>query len=138
MYTYNVEISRVVDGDTIDVIIDLGFSVLVKERVRLAGVDTPESRTRDLREKRFGKLATARVKELLPSGHKFIAESKAYNTTGKFGRAMLDFNLPDGRKLAAALIEEHLAVPYDGQNKADIRKEHEANWDRLEAADQVN
>ena len=134
MYTYNVEIRRIVDGDTIDVILDLGFSVLVKERVRLAGVDTPESRTRDLREKKFGKLATARVEELLPVGEKFIARSKSYDSAGKYGRAMLDFDLPDGRTLAAALVEEHMAVPYHGQNKKDIRAEHEANWAILDAA----
>ena len=134
MYTYNVEIRRIVDGDTIDVILDLGFSVLVKERVRLAGVDTPESRTRDLREKKFGKIATARVEELLPVGEKFLAHSTSYNATGKFGRAMLDFDLPDGRRLAAALVEEHMAVPYHGQNKRDIRVEHEANWAILDAS----
>ena len=134
MYTYNVEIRRVVDGDTIDVTIDLGFSVLIKERVRLAGVDTPESRTRDLREKKFGKIATARVEELLPVGEKFTAHSMSYNSTGKFGRAMLDFDLPDGRRLAAALVEEYMAVPYHGQNKKDIRAEHEANWAILDAS----
>ena len=133
MYTYNVEIARIVDGDTIDVILDLGFSVLIKERVRLAGVDTPESRTRDLREKKFGKLATARVNELLPVGETFTARSTSYNATGKYGRAMLDFELPDGRTLATALVEEHMAVPYHGQNKKDIRVEHEANWAILDA-----
>ena len=154
MYTYNVEIRRVVDGDTIDVFldlgaalelpgvsnVDLGFSVVIKngrlvlkERVRLFGVDTPESRTRDLREKKFGKMATARVEELLPVGAQFTAISKSYDKTGKFGRAMLDFDLPDGRTLAAALVEEYMAVPYHGQNKKDIRAEHEANWAILDA-----
>ena len=55
MYEYNVEIMRVVDGDTVDVMVDLGFSVFTPQRVRLAGIDTPESRTRDKREKVFGK-----------------------------------------------------------------------------------
>ena len=71
MFEYQAQIIRVVDGDTIDVLIDLGFDMHVKERVRLAGVDTPESRTRDDREKRFGKLATERVEQLLPVGFKF-------------------------------------------------------------------
>ena len=58
MYEYKCEVTRVVDGDTIDVIADLGFSILHKCRVRLFGIDTPESRTRDLDEKVRGKLAS--------------------------------------------------------------------------------
>ena len=120
------------DGDTVDVWIDLGFDVRIHERVRLAGIDTPESRTRDDREKKFGKIATARVMELLPVGQKFRALAKSYDSTGKYGRAMLDFVLLDGNMLCKTLIDEHLAVPYHGQNKADIRAEHEANWNILE------
>ena len=161
MYEYDVEIRRVVDGDTVDLyidtglrvgvpgqarVVDLGFSVivkdgklLVKERVRLAGIDTPESRTRNLREKKFGKLATARVKELLPVGSTFWTVSKAYDAKGrkvkkgKYGRAMLDFELPGySESLCELLVHEHLAVRYHGQNKKEIRPEHEANWDILE------
>ena len=132
MYEYNVEIMRVVDGDTVDVMVDLGFSVFTPQRVRLAGIDTPESRTRNKREKVFGKLATARVQELLPLGDTFQAISTLPKKRGKYGRAMLDFKLADGRMLCALLVAERLAVPYHGQNKADIRAEHEANWDWLE------
>ena len=132
MYEYEVIIDRVVDGDTVDVWIDLGFDIRIFERVRMAGIDTPESRTRDLREKKFGKMATARVEELLPAGDVFKAVSKSYNATGKFGRAMLDFYLPDGTMLCQRLIDECMAVAYHGQNKADIRAEHEANWLTLE------
>ena len=132
MYEYDVTMRRVVDGDTVDLTIDLGFSVLIRERVRLAGIDTPESRTRDLREKKFGKMATARVEELMPVGETFRAVAKSYDSRGKYGRAMMDFNLPDGRTLCETLIEENLAVPYHGQNKADIRAAHEANWRILE------
>ena len=155
-YEYKVEIRRVVDGDTVDLfidtglhvnvpgqesLIDLGFDVIVKdgrlmlkERVRMAGIDTPESRTRDLREKKFGKLATARVEELLPVGHEFLAVSKTYDATGKYGRAMLDFDLPGhSETLCDLLVTEHLAVRYHGQNKAEIRPEHEANWDWLDS-----
>ena len=157
MFKYHVEIRRVVDGDTVDLfidtgvrvdvpgqdsVVDLGFSVVIKdgnlmlkERVRMAGIDTPESRTRDIREKKFGKLATARVMELLPVGHTFLATSKVYDATGKYGRAMLDFELPDySESLCDLLVKEHLAVRYHGQNKAEIRPEHEANWDVLERA----
>ena len=65
MYTYNIELLRVVDGDTIDAKIDLGFDVFVKKRVRFLGVDTPESRTRDLEEKARGLAAKDRVIQLL-------------------------------------------------------------------------
>ena len=132
MYEYEVIIERVVDGDTVDIWIDLGFDVRIFERVRMAGIDTPESRTRDLREKKFGKMATARVEELLPAGDTFVAVSKSYGAQGKFGRAMLDFVLPDGSMLCQTLIDECLAVEYHGQSKADIRADHEANWLILE------
>ena len=132
MYEYKVTIDRVVDGDTVDIWIDLGFDVRIFERVRMAGIDTPESRTRDAREKKFGKMATARVEELLPVGGKFWAVSKSYASRGKFGRAMMDFRLPDNQMLCQVLLNEMLAVLYHGQNKKDIRAEHEANWDFLE------
>ena len=133
MYQYHATIERVVDGDTVDVSIDLGFSISIKERVRLYGIDTPESRTRDLREKRWGKFATARVEELLPVGEKFIATSNAYDSAGKYGRAMFDFMLPSGAMLCRVLLDEHLAVKYHGQNKADIQAGHRANYTILEA-----
>ena len=133
MYEYDIVIARVVDGDTVDIWIDLGFDVQIFERVRMAGIDTPESRTRDDREKIYGKMATARVEELLPVGNSFRAVSKSYDARGKYGRAMLDFYLPDGRMLCQALLDEHLAVAYHGQNKAEIRVEHEANWAILES-----
>ena len=128
MFEYSTTIKRIVDGDTVDVCIDLGFSIRISERVRLYGIDTPESRTRDLREKKYGKMASARVEELLPVGNEFKAVSKSYDSRGKFGRAMLDFYLPDGRMLCQALIDEHMAVAYHGQNKEEIREAHEANW----------
>ena len=134
MYTYKATIRRVVDGDTIDILIDLGFSTLIKERVRLHGIDTPESRTRDLREKKFGKLATRRVEELLLVGEMFVAHSKSYDRTDKFGRSMMDFDFEDGSTLCETLLKELLAVPYEGQNKKEIRALHEANWDALEKA----
>ena len=62
MYAYNIELIRVIDGDTIDAYIDLGFSVKVKKRIRLAGINTPESRTRDLEEKKRGLAAKDRLK----------------------------------------------------------------------------
>ena len=65
MYTYNIEVLRVIDGDTIDASIDLGFDVKIKKRIRFMGINTPESRTRDLEEKKRGLAAKQRVAELL-------------------------------------------------------------------------
>ena len=135
MYEYNVTIERVVDGDTVDIWIDLGFDVRIFERVRMDGIDTPESRTRNAREKIFGKRATARVQELLPVDGEFRAVSRSYDARGKFGRAMMDFYLHDGQMLCQVLLDEKLAVRYHGQNKNDIRAEHEANWDALDKED---
>ena len=74
MYEYNVKILKVIDGDTVDVDIDLGFGVwLHKERVRMMGIDTPESRTRDLEEKKFGLLSKEYVKSYLQVGHKAVS-----------------------------------------------------------------
>ena len=127
MYTYEATVTRVVDGDTLDLTVDLGFDMAVKIRVRLNGIDTPESRTRDLREKRFGLMATERVRALIPADHKVIARIHL-DQQGKFGRYLANILLPCGRDLATLLVLEHLAVPYHGQNRNDIRASHEANW----------
>ena len=131
MYEYGAKVSKVVDGDTVDLDIDLGFGIWIKERCRLLGIDTPESRTRDQREKKFGKMATLRVKEILAESktHKIKTE---FDSKGKFGRTMVDFILPDGKSLCKRLVSERLAVPYHGENKADIRALHEKNWNKLE------
>ena len=131
MFEYNCIIERVVDGDTVDVRVDVGFDIWTRQRVRLLGIDTPESRTRDLREKKFGKLATARVQELLPVGSKQLIE--VTTGRGKYGRYLADFAVNHvDEYLCAILIDEKLAVPYEGQAKAEVRAAHEANWDHLE------
>ena len=132
MYEYKAYVEGVVDGDTVDVRIDLGFDVWVRRRIRLADIDTPESRTRDLREKRFGKLAAARVKELLLMDQKYVMRTFKGGRS-KFGRVLADFDLPELTiTLCEALVAERLAIRYHGQSKADVRSEHEANWDILE------
>ena len=131
MYEYNAVVEKIVDGDTVDMRIDLGFSVWVMERCRLLGIDTPESRTRDMREKKFGKLATHRVKELLQKGSTYTIKTK-FDSKGKFGRTMVDVNLPGGETICNLLVSERLAVPYHGENKDEIRKLHEKNWDWLD------
>ena len=116
MYTYNIELLRVVDGDTIDASIDLGFDVKVKKRVRFLGVNSPESRTRDLEEKKRGLAAKARVKELLESSQYIILTSHG---VGKYGRCLgeLSICLEEGgleQSLNELLITEGHAVEYDG------------------------
>jgi micrococcal nuclease len=130
MYRYRCKILRVVDGDTVDVDIDLGFGVwLHKERVRIMGMDTPESRTRDLIEKKFGLAAKERVKELMPVGStQIIITTK--DKTGKFGRILGDFDI-DGVMFTKIMIDSHYAVPYHGQSKEDIAEAHLANREIL-------
>ena len=92
MFEYNCKIVRVVDGDTVDVDIDLGFDVwLKKQRIRLYGVDTPESRTRDLEEKKYGFAAKAFVEKHIPVGSKQILRTKLDDARGKFGRILGEF-----------------------------------------------
>ena len=132
MYGYKVIIDRVVDGDTVDVKIELGFEVSINQRVQLEGIDTPEVNTRDSREKKFGNLARARVRELLPQYSTQAMRTIFHGNRDKYGRTLVDFDLSDGRTLTEVLILERLAVVYEGQSKADIRAEHKANWDHLE------
>mgnify|MGYP001213064773 FL=1 len=139
MYEYRATIIKIIDGDTVDVDIDLGFNVVLKdERVRIAGIDTPESRTRDLEEKKFGLLAKARVKELL--GKTCVLKTQINKSgedmKGKFGRILGDFNVYDNvtdswKLLTNILISEGHAVPYHGQNKEDVQKAHLANRFKL-------
>ena len=89
MYEYKCKVKRVVDGDTMDVILDLGFDVHHAVRVRLAGIDTPESRTRDLDEKARGKLSKAFLKESI-KGKKIVLKTKIKDSRGKFGRVIAE------------------------------------------------
>ena len=89
MFEYNAVVVKVVDGDTVDVDIDLGFSVwLKKQRVRLYGLDTPESRTRDKEEKKYGLLAKAKVLEHCPIGSKIKVKTQKGKSKGKYGRIL--------------------------------------------------
>ena len=94
---YDVTVIKVVDGDTVDVDIDLGFGVCLKdERVRIMGIDTPESRTSDRVEDLFGEAAKARLKELMKHGGKLITteDKSGEDMKGKFGRILGDFKVP--------------------------------------------
>ena len=119
MYTYNIKLDRVVDGDTIDAIIDLGFNVSVKKRVRFSGVNAPESRTRDLEEKARGLAAKDRVKQLLEGTNRIQLTSHG---VGKYGRCLgeLHVDVIDGKEnltmvsINELLIKEGHAVEYHG------------------------
>ena len=130
-YKYNVKIKKVIDGDTVDVDIDLGFGVwLHKERVRIMGIDTPESRTRDKVEKLFGLASKTKLKELLPLSSMQVLVVGEYDAKGKFGRILGDFEIED-KKVTDILIEEGHAVAYFGGNKEEITLKHEANRQKL-------
>jgi micrococcal nuclease len=133
MYEYKCTITRVVDGDTVDVDIDLGFDIWLKgERVRIMGIDTPESRTRDDVEKLFGLAAKKRLEELLGETGilKTVIDRNGGDAKEKFGRVLGDFVVGD-RTVTEILIEEGHAVKYYGQNKADVEVAHLANRNRL-------
>ena len=129
MYEYSCKIVRVVDGDTVDVDIDLGFGVWMhNERVRLHGIDTPESRTRDLEEKKFGLLAKDQVEHFLPKGSiQTLVTVK--DKVGKFGRILGKFKIEDHQYPTPTTINEwmirhHHAAPYFGQSKDEIAQTH--------------
>jgi micrococcal nuclease len=117
MYQYFVKNDlKVVDGDTIDVEIDLGFDLTKKERVRLGGIDTPESRTRDLEEKKLGLQAKDYLKSLIMNADKLIVRTEK---DGKFGRMIgyLYMNPDATVSLNQMLIDEGFAWMYDGGTK---------------------
>ena len=117
-----IEINRVLDGDTIDVTIDLGFDLYKKERVRVAGVDTPEKRTRDLEEKALGIDATNWLKEKLEGAlagdDDLVIRTELVGGVGKYGRLLGWLYLGDGSlSLNEQMIEEGYAWAYDGGTK---------------------
>ena len=125
MFTYNVTINRIVDGDTAKVDIDLGFGIVYSNQtIRFWGIDTPESRTRDLEEKYYGKLASQYVKDRLVVGEKYQMRTEI--DKGKYGRILGEFFI-DGVSLNQQMIDENMAVKYMGQSKEDIESEHLQN-----------
>jgi len=133
MYEYKCKLIRVVDGDTVDVDIDLGFGIwLKKERVRIMGIDTPESRTSNKVEKLFGKAASKRLKEILTGKPtlKTFAARDGEDMKGKFGRILGDF-IVDDKLVTSYLIDEGHAVEYHGGAKADVDAAHLKNRKRI-------
>ena len=126
MHEYKAKIKRFVDGDTVDVDIDLGFGiVLVKQRIRLYGIDTPESRTRDKEEKFYGKLAAQFLKDQCKKGS-CITLKTHLDMKGKFGRILGEI-IVDGVNINQLMIEEYMAVEYDGRSKEELQLEHQVN-----------
>ena len=139
MYEYRAKINRVVDGDTVDVDIELGFGVVLSdERVRIMGIDTPESRTSDKVEKIFGLAAKNRLKSLL--GKTCVLRTQVAkdgeDMKGKFGRVLGDFNVYDSRHdswraVTAVMADEGHCVPYYGGSKEETQAAHMVNRERL-------
>jgi len=130
MYEYSCQVTRVVDGDTIDVDLDLGFNIHHKCRVRLYGIDTPESRTRDKDEKARGKLAAKFLEDAISNGNQTLIQTKLKDSKGKFGR-VLGSVIVDGININKKMVENYMAVKYEGQSKKDIEAQHLLNREKL-------
>lgn len=139
MFRYKCKIIKIIDGDTVDVDIDLGFGIWIRdERIRIHGIDTPESRTRDLVEKKFGLLAKKFVQDKLKVGsiQTLVTEKAGDEAKGKFGRILGKFEVYDHKTdstmfLGDIMVREHYAVPYNGQSKEDVQEQHLENRVKL-------
>ena len=125
MYEYKCHVTKVIDGDTIDVILDLGFDIFHGCRVRLYGIDTPESRTRDLEEKARGLLSKKFLIEALLDKDTVIKTHKK-DSKGKFGRVLGEV-WADTININEKMVEKGLAVRNYGQSKEDVKAAHSAN-----------
>ena len=131
MYEYKCKMVRVVDGDTVDVDIDLGFGVWMrKQRIRMYGIDTPESRTSDPIEKVYGKAATAFLVKWTNAGDLTLKTFK--DGKGKYGRILGELWYGGEHNINQLLVDNHHAVRYHGQSKEDIAEEHIANRNILQ------
>lgn len=133
MYQYKAKILKVLDGDTVDIDLDLGFNiVLANQRVRMAGIDTPESRTADKEEKIRGTLSKKKLAEKLPIGSWVTIETqKSDNNDDKFGRILAIFVMDDGTNLNQWMIDNNYAVLYQGENKDLVQEMHQYNKQKL-------
>jgi len=116
MYEYRVaEVDRVVDGDTVDLVLDLGFSLFKKERCRVAGIDSPESRTRDLKEKKYGIEAKNALMRMLSQKRNFIVRTEK---DGKYGRCLAwIYAEGDKKSINESMVDLGFAWRYDGGTK---------------------
>jgi micrococcal nuclease len=114
MYEYSATLVKIVDGDTVDVLIDLGFNITKKERVRLLGIDTPESATKDLAEKKLGLEAKEYITQWFVKNTPFRLQT---TKDDKYGRILGVFTGLDGKTLNTRLVDEGYAWAYDGGTK---------------------
>lgn len=130
MYEYYCEVTKIIDGDTLDVDIDLGFATkLTKQRIRMLGIDTPESRTRDLEEKSRGLLSKQFLVDLCPVGSKIRLRSHG---KGKFGRILGEIFTPEGEvSINKQMCDEGYAVEYYGGSKDGLTAKHQSNKEKL-------
>jgi micrococcal nuclease len=130
MYEYRCTVVKIIDGDTVDVDIDLGFGIWMhKERIRLLGIDTPESRTRDKEEKKYGLAAKKYLTEMLNDEGGIVLKTKK-DAEGKFGRILGElWRTTDyaDKSINQYLVDEHHAVQYYGQSKDEIVEQHLEN-----------
>ena len=130
-FSYRIhKVLKIIDGDTIDVILDLGFDILHKSRVRLFGIDTPESRTRDKEEKQRGLISKKYLTEAIKKGNKLTIKTHKGSETGKFGRILGEVFV-EGKNINLQMTKDGYAVAYYGQNKNLIDAEHLKNKKKL-------
>ena len=129
MYEYKCNVTRIVDGDTVDAEIDLGFDIVFKSRIRLYGIDTPESRTSNKDEKARGKLAAKFLSDSILHADNIVVQTKL-DKKGKFGR-VLGVIVADDVDLNQALVDNYHAVPYTGQSKTLTAQMHQQNKEKL-------
>ena len=129
MYQYKCKINKVLDGDTVDIDLDLGFKiVLSNQKVRLAGIDTPESRTANTEEKPRGLLSKKKLQEKLPVGSWAMIETmRPDSNDDKFGRILGVFITEDGTRVNQWMIDNNYAVLYLGENKELVQEAHQQN-----------
>ncbi len=131
MYEYKFTLTKIIDGDSVKGICDCGFKMSVAVNGRLYGIDTPESRTRDLLLKRFGLMSKDFVKKFFDEGESFILKSKSID---KYGRTLAIITNEKGVCLNDELVKNHLAVENHGQNKKEVQAAHMDNRKRLNAS----
>lgn len=130
-FSYRInKVTKIVDGDTIDVLLDMGFDIKYQSRVRLFGIDTPESRTRNKEEKVRGLLSKSYLKDAIKKAKKLTIKTHKGSETGKFGRILGEV-FADGVNLNLKMCQEGYAVQYYGQNKSLVEAEHMANKKKL-------
>lgn len=119
MYEYRATISRWIDGDTVEMIVDLGFEIKLKVPMRLAGIDTPEIHSTDPIQREAAAKAVARARELCPIGSAVIVKTEKADSKDKYGRWLGNIPDPAGveASLSQVLINEGLGRPYDGGKK---------------------